>query len=315
MQIYDTLDNARIAPPVALTIGAFDGIHLGHRLLIGETRAAANRLGGASAVLTFEPHPDHVLRPDRQRLYLTDLPTRIALIEALGIDHLFILRFDQELSRVPAETFMERVCAAMALRTLVIGADFRLGAGGRGTAAVLETIGRQLGYTVQQVAHVTLDDQPVSSTRIRQLLGEGAVAEAARLLAQPFTLRGEIIHGDHRGRTIGFPTANMQIPAEQVLPADGVYACLVALSGETQWRPAVTNIGVRPTFGTLNRTIETHLLDWSGDLYGTIPQVAFIQRLRGEQKFAGIDALIAQIQADVVAARQVLATDDTTLPL
>src|SRR4051794_27933544 len=212
MQIYDTLDNARIAPPTALTIGAFDGIHLGHRLLIGETRAAANRLGGASAGLTFDPHPDHVLRPDRQRLYLTDLPTRIALIEALGIDHLFILRFDQELSRVPAETFMERVCTAMALRTLVIGPDFRLGAGGRGTAAVLETIGRQQGYTVQQVAHVTLDDQPVSSTRIRQLLSEGAVAEAARLLAQPFTLRGEVIHGDHRGRTIGFPTANLQIP-------------------------------------------------------------------------------------------------------
>ena len=306
MQIHSSLQALDLRTPTALTIGAFDGIHRGHQHLIGQVRTAAARLGGASAVMTFDPHPDRVLRPDRERLYLTGLEERIALIEALDVDHLIVLRFDPELSRVPAEVFMQDVCGAMALRELWIGPDFRLGAGGRGTEPVLEALGHELGYSVHMVDRITLDGQEVTSTRIRGLLDEGRVDEAALLLGRSFMLAGEVVHGDHRGRTIGFPTANLQVPAERLLPADGVYLCHVALPGEAEARPAVTNIGVRPTFGTLTRTVESHLLDWDGDLYGAHLRVAFLRRLRGERKFAGIEALVAQIHADAAMAREIL---------
>ena len=303
MQLHYSLETTHIGVPTALTIGAFDGIHLGHQCLIQQVRVAAERIAGESVVLTFDPHPDLILHPERRRLYLTMLEERLSLLEAHEVDHTIVLRFDQELARVPAEEFMGRVCRAMALRELWCGPGFRLGAGGRGTVAVLERIGRDRGYTVQEANCFTLGDQVVSSTLIRQMLGDGRVDEAARLLGRPFLLRGEVVHGDHRGRTIGFATANIAVPEEQFVPADGVYACQVQLAGETTSRPAVTNVGVRPTFGSLRRTVEAHLLDWNGDLYGTTVRVAFVQRLRGEQKFGGIDELVAQIRADVATAR------------
>ena len=302
MQLHYSLETTHVETPIALTIGAFDGVHLGHQHLIQQVRTAA-RIGGQSAVLTFDPHPDLILRPERRRLYLTTLEERVSLIEALAVDHLIVLRFDQELARVPAEAFMERVCRAMNLRELWTGTGFRLGAGGLGTVEVLERIGREHGYTVHEVGPFYLGDQAVSSTLIRQMLDAGRVDEAARFLGRPFALVGEVVHGDHRGRTIGFATANIAVPDEQLVPADGVYACRVQLSGATTSLPAVTNIGVRPTFGSLRRTVEAHLLDWNGDLYGTTIRVAFVQRLRGEQKFAGIDELVAQIRADVATAR------------
>ena len=308
MQLHASFDTLRRDRPTALTIGAFDGIHLGHCHLIGAARRAADRIGGQCVVITFDPHPDLVLRPDRERLYLTSLPERIALIEALQVDHLIVLPFDPELARVTAEGFMEQVCHAMDLRELWIGPDFRMGAGGKGTLEVLARIGHRLGYTVHQAERFLLDDQPVSSTMIRELLASGRVDAAARLLGRPFVLEGEVIHGDQRGRTIGVPTANLAVPAEQLLPADGVYASHVRLPGDTTAYPAVTNVGVRPTFGALRRTVESHLLDWSGDIYGETIRVAFLQRLRGEQKFAGIEALVAQIRADIAAARELLAT-------
>jgi riboflavin kinase/FMN adenylyltransferase len=261
--------------------------------------------------MTFEPHPDRTLYPERARLNLTDLEERIMLIEALGVDHLIILTFDRALASVPAEDFMARICRAMQLGDLVVGPDFRLGAGGRGAVPVLERVGQELGYRVHTVASLTLDGLPISSTRVRQLLAEARVDHVPQLLGRPFTLRGIVVHGDHRGRTIGFPTANLGLSVEQFIPGDGVYACRVLIDGETAWRPAVTNIGVRPTFGTLQRTVEAHLLDWTGDLYDMTIRLAFVQRLRGEQKFPGIDALIAQIQADATTARELLAASDT----
>ncbi len=303
---YDSLDRPLPRVPISLTIGAFDGIHLGHVRLISETRASAARIGGQSAVMTFEPHPDRVLRPTSERRHLSTLDERVRRIEALGIDHLFILRFDLALASIPAETFMEQICEAMDLRELWIGPDFRLGAGGRGNAAVLTEIGRRLGYTVHHVERVYQGDQPVSSTSIRQMLAEGAVDAAAQLLGRQFEVRGEVAHGDHRGRTIGIPTANVAVPGDHVLPADGVYACRVYLPGEAEGRPAVTNIGVRPTFGEQRHTFEAHVLDWSGDLYGQVVGVEFVRRLRGEQRFTGIEALLAQIHADIAAAREEL---------
>lgn len=306
MQIHSSLAESFTTSPVVLTIGAFDGIHLGHQRLMAEVRAAASAIHGASAVMTFDPHPDRVLWPDRERLYLTTLDERLSLLASLGIEHTIVLPFDRELARVPAEEFMQRVCATINLRELWIGPDFRLGAGGRGTATVLAEIGRKLGYRVKHVERIALDEQPVSSTAIRQRLSEGDVAQAARLLGRRFELHGVVVHGDHRGRTIGIPTANLATAADQFIPADGVYACYVFLPGESQGRPAVTNIGVRPTFDTKRRTVEAHLLDWSGDIYDATIGVQFVQRLRGEQRFSGIDALLAQIHADIAAARELL---------
>jgi riboflavin kinase/FMN adenylyltransferase len=296
--------------PIALTIGAFDGIHLGHQHLIRQACSTAERIGGESAVLTFEPHPDRVLHPEQHRLYLTTSQERTAILEQLGVDHLIVLRFDRELAQVSAEDFMTAVCRAMDLRELWVGPDARLGAGGRGTASVLRRIGEHLGYSVHEVSRLRIGDQPVSSTAIRQMLAAGAVDEAARLLGRPFTLSGEVVHSDHRGATIGFPTANVDLSSEQLLPADGVYACRVYLPGSSFGHPAVTNVGVRPTFGLVRRTVEAHLLDWSGDLYGRTIRVAFLQRLRGEQKFAGLEALVTQIRDDAAAARRLLSQDE-----
>lgn len=307
MQVHYSLTEKLPAAPVALTIGAFDGIHLGHRRLMDEVRAAAARLRGMGAVMTFDPHPDRVLWPDRERLCLTPLDERLALIEALGIEHTIVLRFDRTLARIPAEEFMRQVCSAMNLRELWIGPDFRLGAGGRGTGPVLREIGHTYGYSVHQVERVYLGEQPVSSTAIRQMLGLGQAEEAARLLGRLFELRGAVVHGDHRGRTIGVPTANVVPPVDQFIPADGVYACRVFLPDEQHSRPAVTNVGVRPTFDTRRRTVEAHLLDWSGDLYDRTIRVQFVQRLRGEQRFGSVEALLAQIHADIAAARAMLA--------
>jgi riboflavin kinase/FMN adenylyltransferase len=309
MQLHHSLASIASDHPIALTIGAFDGIHRGHQHLIGLTCAAARRIGGRSVVMTFEPHPDTVLYPDRPRLVLTDNPTRTALIEATGVDHLVILPFDRNLAQLTAHAFMEQVCDAMTLRELWIGPDFRLGKGGKGTGEVLTQIGAELGYVVHQVERYVLHGHEVTSTLIRQLLEDGNVTEVAHLLGRPFTVQGEVVHGDHRGRTIGFPTANLATAPTQLLPANGVYACHVLLPDDVAPRLAVTNIGVRPTFGTLERRTEVHILDYEGDVYGETLRLAFLDRLRGEQRFAGIDALIAQIGADVQQARELLGTE------
>lgn len=314
MHLHHALESLNISSPVALTIGAFDGIHLGHQHLLSKTRTIGEQHGEQSAVLTFEPHPDRTLYPDRERLNLTNLDERIALIEALGIDHLIVIPFDRALASVPAEDFMARICRALHLGDLVVGPDFRLGAGGRGTVSVLEQIGQTLGYRVHTVAPLTLDGLPISSTRVRQLLLAGQVEQVPALLGRHFVVRGPVVQGDHRGRTIGFPTANLGLSAEQFIPGDGVYACRVLIDGENEWRPAVTNVGVRPTFGSLRRTVETHLLDWTGDLYDRTIQLAFFHRLRGEQKFSGIEALIAQIRLDAATASRMLGDVAITSP-
>ncbi|HSH77463.1 MAG TPA: bifunctional riboflavin kinase/FAD synthetase [Herpetosiphonaceae bacterium] len=313
MQLWRSLDAVRIDLPVALTIGAFDGIHAGHRHLIRSTTAAAARLGGVSAVLTFDPHPDLILYPERERLSLTSLEDREMLIRALDVDHMIVLPFSSTLAGLSAEAFMAELCGHVNLRELWVGPDFRLGAGGRGTVPVLDQIGRERNFEVHQVERFELAGHAVSSTLIRRMLADGDVVSAARLLERPYSFTGEVVQGDQRGRTIGFPTANIAAPAGLVVPGDGVYACHVQLSDGEAWLPAVTNIGVRPTFGALKRTVEAHLLDWSGDLYGRAIRVAFVERLRPEQKFGGIEALVAQIRADAAAARAVLAATTPTV--
>jgi riboflavin kinase/FMN adenylyltransferase len=295
--------------PTALTIGAFDGVHLGHQLLIGSAVRRAQALDWQSAVLTFDPHPNLVIRPDRERLYLASLEERIEQIADLGVDLLIVLPFNRDTMALTAHEFMSRVCGAIALRELWIGHDFALGRGREGNLDRLRDIGHQLGYGVHPVEPLLLDSAPVSSTRIRSALAEGDLLDAARLLGRPFGLRGLVTEGARRGRTIGFPTANVAADLQHMLPADGVYVCRAQVAGQRYG--AVTNVGMRPTFAGAHRTVEAYLLDFADDIYGEMLRLDFLHRLRGERKFDGIAALVAQITSDVAAARQWLKEGET----
>ena len=295
--------------PTVLTIGVFDGVHLGHRHLIGSAVQRAQTLGWQSAVLTFDPHPNAVIRPDRQQHYLASLEERIEQIASIGVDLLIVLPFNRDVMALTAHEFMVRVCRAIALRELWIGHDFALGRGREGNLARLRDIGHELGYSAHPVEPFLLDGAPVSSTRIRTALREGDLLDAARLLGHPFGLRGVVAEGARRGRTIGFPTANLSVDPQQMLPADGVYVCRAQVAGQTYG--AVTNVGMRPTFAGTHRTVETYLLDFIDEIYGEMLRLDFLHRLRGERKFDGVAALVGQITSDVAAARQWLKEYDT----
>jgi riboflavin kinase / FMN adenylyltransferase len=292
--------------PTVLTIGAFDGVHRGHRHLIGGTVRRARNLEYQSAVLTFDPHPDLVVHPERGRLYLTSLEERAELIDALGADLLIVLPFTRETMGLSALDFMANVCGAVALRELWIGHDFALGRKREGNVVRLRELGQRFGYSVHAVDAYALDDGTlVSSSRIRDALLAGDVALSARLLGRPFSVRGPVVRGDRRGRTIGFPTANVAVSDQHVLPADGVYVCQAEVDGQRYG--AVTNVGLRPTFEGKRRTVEAYLLDFVDDIYDATLKLDLLHRLRGEQKFDGIAALIGQITQDVADARAWLA--------
>lgn len=304
MEIVRTLAPGLSHRPAVLTMGKFDGLHLGHRQLIGTAVERAGAAGAISAVLTWDPHPNAVLRPDQPLQLLSSLEEKIEQIAALGPDLLIVAPFTRETMATSAEAYMAQICAALPLRELWVGEGFAMGRGRAGDVPSLMAIGRELGFAVGAVSTVIVEGEPVSSSRVRELLRAGDVGGAVALLGRPFGLRGVVVEGDKRGRQIGFPTANLAIDPAHVLPADGVYACRVYLDGAGL--PAVTNIGVRPTFDGLRRTVEAHLLDWSGDLYGRSIRVEFLHRLRGEQKFSGIEALVAQIRRDADQARVLL---------
>ncbi|MCS6939394.1 MAG: bifunctional riboflavin kinase/FAD synthetase [Roseiflexaceae bacterium] len=291
--------------PTTLTIGAFDGVHRGHAHLIGTTVQRARAFGRQAAVLTFDPHPDVIVRPGNERPTLTTIVERAELIAALGVDLMIVMPFTTELMALTAHEFMARVCGAVALRELCIGWDFALGRGREGNASRLAAIGQTFGYTVHRVEPFLLDGETVSSTRIRAALSAGDIAAANRLLGYPYGLRGPIVEGDRRGRTIGFPTANINVDPRRMLPAHGVYVCRAALNGVIYG--SVANVGVRPTFDGTRRTVEAYLLDFSDEVYGEELRLMFLHRLRGEQKFDGVAALVAQINRDVAAARAWLA--------
>jgi len=305
MQHHQTLAQVHIDTPTILTIGKFNGMHLGHRYLLGQVVTRAKQLGGASVALTFDPHPTLVLQPEHQRVYLTPEAERLRLLTATQIDHLVVLTYDQQLRQRTAEEFMWQLCDHIHVRELWVGPDFRLGYRAQGTVEVLEALGKQLGYIVHPIEPFIVDGAPVSATRIRELLQTGYVDKVPPLLGRLFAVVGQVLKGDQRGRLLGFPTANVGVSEHHILPADGVYACKVTLPDGTE-HLAVTNVGVRPTFGGLQRTVEAHLLNWSGDLYGQAVRVAFVTRIRGEQKFAGIDELKAQIGRDAARARELL---------
>lgn len=287
-------------------IGSFDGVHLGHQAVIHSLVTAARAAAAPSLVITFYPHPVVVLRGISAPFYLTSADERASLLGSLGVDVVLTLPFDRDLAAQPAEDFMQAVSAAAGLACLYVGQDFALGRGRSGDVSALRQIGARLGYQVQLIPPIASPQGVISSSQIRSLLQQGSVESAAQLLGRPYFVEAEVVHGQQRGRSIGIPTANLGLPAERLLPANGVYATWAWVGGTR--RPAVTNIGVRPTFEhqAVFPRAEAHLLDFNGDLYGQSLRLEFIARLRGEQPFSSVQALQAQIETDISQTREVL---------
>jgi riboflavin kinase/FMN adenylyltransferase len=293
-----------------VTIGAYDGVHLGHQHLIGLVRALAAELECASGVVTFDRHPAMVVRPESAPKVLTDLDQRLELLASTGIDYTLVVHFDRARSQESAEDFVSEVLVGcLRAQAVVVGHDFHFGYGRRGNVPLLQRMGSDLGFDVHALRLVGEGPgiAPVSSTRIRELLSKGDVAEAAELLGRPHEVRGRVVHGDQRGAGLGFPTANLAVPAEIQLPADGIYAgWFIRAQGEAH--PAAVSLGTRPTFfdDTEPSVLEAHLLDFAGDLYDETAAVSFIARLRDQVRFDSVEGLIAQIESDIDATRQVL---------
>lgn len=278
--------------PRTIAIGMFDGVHLGHRAVID----------GADTVVTFDPHPIAVLRPQDVPGQLTTLQQKAEILGRLGVQELVLVPFTRETAALTAQEFVDDVIVErLDARGVRIGENFRFGRAAAGTPELLAADSR---FDTTVVPVLTVDGDVVSSTRIRRLIAAGDVATAARLLGSPYTLGGTVVEGEQRGRTLGFPTANLLPPPGRVLPEHGVYACRATVDGAVH--PAAVSIGVRPQFETrLGVLVEAYLLDYSGTLYGEQIELEFLDRLRGEQKFSGVDELIAQIQRDVDETRRI----------
>ena len=294
-----------------VTIGAYDGVHLGHRTVIGQVRARAAELGVASAVVTFDRHPASVVRPESAPKLLTDPEQKLELLASTGVDATVVVPFDAHQSTEAPADFVRRVLIeALAVRGVIVGEDFHFGYKRGGNVQLLRELASQHDYEVLPVRLVSRADgvdEPVSSTAIRRALAGGDVQRAAEMLGRDHEVCGAVVAGDQRGRTIGFPTANVQIDASICLPADGVYAATVTLADGSRHAAAV-NLGRRPTFHERaeHSLLEAHLLDYSGDLYGQRVRVAFRAFLRGERKFSGIEELKSQLVVDIDHARTAL---------
>jgi riboflavin kinase/FMN adenylyltransferase len=277
--------------PRRVAIGTFDGVHLGHREVIG----------GADTVVTFDPHPQSVVAPGTQPRLLTTLDRKAELVETLGVDELVVIPFDGAFAERSAQDFVDHVLVERVAATQVsVGENFRFGHGAKGDVAML---GADARFTTRVVPLLEVDGEVVSSSHIRGLVAGGAVHYAGQLLGAPFAVDGEVQHGDKRGRTLGFPTANLVPRPGFVVPGHGVYACRVRLPDGSAV-PAATNVGVRPQFVTgRGELIEAFLIDWSGDLYGQAIRIEFLRRLRGERRFDSVEGLVEQMGRDVDEAR------------
>ena len=287
------------------TIGVFDGVHLGHRVLIEATKDEARARGGSSAIIVLHPHPRTVLVPGATVAVLTPIEDRLELIRALGVDLAVPLTFTRELSQLSAREFVALLQKHLHLAGLVVGPDFALGRGREGTIPVLEELGREMGFTVKAITFFEESSQRVSSTAVREALAQGDVAAAARLLGRPFFMHGAVVHGAARGHMLGYPTANIQSDGSRVLPADGIYATRVHVGDKTYG--SATYVGTRPTFENGDRVVEVFLLDFDGDLYGIDLRVEWVDKVRDDQKFDNPEELTQQMAKDIARARAVLA--------
>lgn len=295
------------------TIGMFDGVHRGHQAILSTLAREAHDAGSMSVVVTFYPHPMVVLRGIDRPQYLTSPEERAYLLGTLGIDAVVTLSFDHQLAAMSANDFMQLLSSRLNLKQLWVGSDFALGRNRQGDVQTLRMLGADLGYELHVIPDVTLDGSRISSSQIRKLIQEGNVAQASHALGRPYTIEGRVIHGDHRGRQLGFPTANLEYWPNKLLPPNGVYATWAwidrseATPGERV--PSVSNIGVRPTFNGSEARIETHLINFDRGLYGKSIHLEFVEFIRHEMRFPTIDALVRQITADTQSAQEILSNE------
>lgn len=293
-----------------MTIGSFDGVHRGHQEIVRRVVSGATQAGIPSVVFTFYPHPAVVLGKRQDPLLLTPPDVKADLLGEMGVDYVVTYPFTVETSMHTAEEFINLLHEHLGMQRLLVGEDFALGRGREGDVVRLEELGRKVGYTLEVVTPVRNGDIIVSSSQIRKHLFEGDVAQAEGLLGRRYKISGEVVHGDARGKLIGIPTANLDVPNEQAIPKTGVYVCRAYVGGKCYG--AVANIGFRPTFdnGTAAPRVEAHILDFDEDLYDSILSLEFIRRLRNEMRFSSVQSLIEQIQADISSARSILDTSE-----
>lgn len=301
MRLFHGTDNAEIARPTVLTLGVFDGLHLGHQLIMKTVVDRARAINAVPTVITFEPHPRAVLHPESAPPLLQTLDQKIEAMSVLGIEQTIVIHFDKEFSQVRAQDFLREVVVDRLQATEVyLGRGFFFGHQREGNIELLREVSGELGFVADEVPEVRLRGKRIGSTRIRELLVAGRINLARRMLGRPYGVEGPVVRGAQRGGQLGFPTANIQ-PHNRVIPRAGVYVTATLIEGH--WRRSVTNIGTRPTFGdSLEASVETHILNWSGDLYGDVVRVRFLHRLRDEKKFAGVEELRQQITHDVARA-------------
>lgn len=304
MTLLELFAGSGVRGPSAVALGTFDGVHLGHRRLIAELVREARRLGGKAVVVTFHPRPLEVLRPGAPSSYLGTLEQRIDLLHKGGADAIVPLAFTPELSQVSAEDFAGALVERLGMHTLVGGPDLAFGRNREGSGEQLRNIGRRLGFRVLEVPPIEASREAVRSSTIQRILAEGEVARAAALLGRPYGVQGVVVHGAGRGRQLGIPTANVAAPPNVVVPGNGIYAVRFHTSGQSLMGAA--SLGTNPTFGENPRTLEVHVLDFEGDLYGKIVEVEFIAYLRPEARFTSVDDLIRQMRDDVQICRELL---------
>jgi riboflavin kinase/FMN adenylyltransferase len=301
MKIFHDLNNANILRPTCLTLGVFDGLHLGHQRIMQTVVERSKATNTTPTVITFDPHPRSVLSPQNAPPLLQTLDQRLAAFEFLGIGQTVVIRFDQEFAAIDAEYFLrETVHERLQAKEVYLGKGFAFGKNRAGSIGLLRSISNDLGFFADEVPEVQLRGNRISSSKIRAFLQDGKVNLARRMLGRPYGVEGQIIHGFQRGRTIGFPTANLK-PKNRVVPKFGVYATATLIDNE--WRRSITNVGVRPTFeNETEPSVETFIFDFDADLYGDSLRLRFLHRIRDERKFSGIDELKAQIQKDTEVA-------------
>ena len=302
MRLFHGTDNADIHRPTVLTLGVFDGLHLGHQLIIRTVVERAQKIGAIPTVITFDPHPRAVLHPKSAPPLLQTLDQKVEGFGVLGIEQTIVIRFDEEFSQTRAEDFLSDVVKdRLQAKEVYLGRGFAFGHNREGNIELLRRVSQDLGFFADEVPEVQFRNQRVSSSKVRGLLAEGKVNLARRLLARPYGVEGRVERGAERGAGLGFPTANLH-PRNRVIPRNGVYVTGTLIDGH--WRRSVTNVGVRPTFGDdVEPSVETFVMDWAGDLYGDVVRVRFLHRLRDERKFGSIEELKAQIGNDVKRAQ------------
>jgi len=287
-----------------ITIGVFDGVHTGHKHLLDKVMEQAKTLNALSGVITFRQHPEELISPEKELPYLTSLDERISRLKKVGIDLVIVISFNREISEIDARDFIVLLKKYLKVRAFVVGPDFACGKNRAGDAEFLRTLGKEMDFTVSVVPPKTVKGEIISSTLIRQALAAGNMKRVRTLAGHYFSLAGPVVTGFGRGRGLGFPTANLDVDKKQALPPDGVYATVAYI--DNQAYPALSNIGVRPTFDNGQRSIEVFLLDYQGNLYGKEMKIELIERLRPERKFASPDDLKQQISEDIRRGREIL---------